>query len=560
MMLHPAFIAFLAWLPLTLCNPAPNEQIPLTLPQLTVPITVKVEKIGFNNARLQEAVTQALSSNQVFGVLNESDHRVLRVDFSESSSNCNGKVVSPESFKAEVYDYTNGRAVYLNGDVFSPSSSVSLEETGTQPLPSAEEVAEAARIAGYSTEAIAFAAMPPVIPRTFPNGTSHRVLHIMAREKDEKTVKQFYVNLSNKTVEANPRSSSSAAPTCHATVEAGQSVTPRGTPGRALVTISQGDTTLWTMEITRPSASSGNAGSGVELRNVRYKGRVVLYQAHVPILNVEYKQSVPGCGPTYRDWQNEEYPLTCPGVDVPGVPGFRICTAPPTTIVDPPNNDGGDFKGVAIYADQSTGTVVIKSQLRAGWYRYTSEWRLAVDGTLSPRFGLGGVYWPSSGCICVPHHHHVYWRLDFDIETSQGNKVTEVNRFLSFPPGSPSQITRNDIVYEVQRPRSPLIPMRHWEVSNIQTGRSYGLYPGSGDGKADAYGVGDLWVLKYRGTPEEIDDGVVADTGAHISKFVNSESVLDADVVVWYAAHFLHDESHEGGSHIVGPTIRPIRW
>jgi hypothetical protein len=64
-----------------------------------------------------------------------------------------------------------------------------------------------------------------------------------------------------------------------------------------------------------------------------------------------------------------------------------------------------------------------------------------------------------------------------------------------------------------------------------------------------------------------LDDGVDETSGpaelikAHIDGFVSGESVNDTDVVVWYGAHFKHDESHgEGGSHIVGPDLRPVRW
>ena len=85
----------------------------------------------------------------------------------------------------------------------------------------------------------------------------------------------------------------------------------------------------------------------------------------------------------------------------------------------------------------------------------------------------------------------------------------------------------------------------------------YSLIPGENDGAADAYGVGDLWVLKYHGN--EIEDGVditsrtAAQTMAQINKFVNGELVRDTDVVVWYGAHFKHD-------HVVGPEIRPVKW
>jgi hypothetical protein len=47
----------------------------------------------------------------------------------------------------------------------------------------------------------------------------------------------------------------------------------------------------------------------------------------------------------------------------------------------------------------------------------------------------------------------------------------------------------------------------------------------------------------------------------HIDDFINGEPVRDTDVVLWYAAHFKHDQSHMGGeSHVVGPDIRPLKW
>jgi len=81
----------------------------------------------------------------------------------------------------------------------------------------------------------------------------------------------------------------------------------------------------------------------------------------------------------------------------------------------------------------------------------------------------------------------------------------------------------------------------------------------------DSYGVGDLWVLRYH--PNELDDGVMltggsgTDTMEHIDKFINGELVRDQDVVLWYAAHFKHNQSQEGEvNHVVGPNIIPLKW
>ena len=82
------------------------------------------------------------------------------------------------------------------------------------------------------------------------------------------------------------------------------------------------------------------------------------------------------------------------------------------------------------------------------------------------------------------------------------------------------------------------------------------------DGEADSYGVGDFWALRRR--RGQLDDGGGGgDTRAHLGRFVNGESIVGTNVVVWYAAHFSHDVAHKApgeDDHIVGPTLVPDRW
>jgi hypothetical protein len=120
---------------------------------------------------------------------------------------------------------------------------------------------------------------------------------------------------------------------------------------------------------------------------------------------------------------------------------------------------------------------VLVSEMEAGWYRYISQWRLHADGTIRPRFGFSAV---TSSCVCSRHHHHAYWRFDFDLRTTGHNLVREFNA----PPlsGSSRWHTKR---YESKRPRDPS-RKRKWRVENTRTGEGHKLIPGPDDGVATA--------------------------------------------------------------------------
>ncbi|MBA3694589.1 MAG: hypothetical protein H0W77_14355, partial [Acidobacteria bacterium] len=142
-------------------------------------------------------------------------------------------------------------------------------------------------------------------------------------------------------------------------------------------------------------------------------------------------------------------------------------------------------------------------------------------------------------------------------------------------------------VFQVERGRKFLQPITNeiTRLRNYQTNRSfliqnstgdeaYMLVPNVSDGTADTYGGGDLWLLKYQGTsdsPGELDDPNT-NTAANFTPWLNNESLVNQDVVVWYGAHFIHSDGANrlepnrinpsilSGSYVVGPDIRPIRW
>jgi hypothetical protein len=529
---------------------------------------LKIEPFGPSPADIEAVGQRVAKDGAVRALLANTRHRLLYIDLLDSGADAKlERPVPPERFRATFYDYTNNRTVFATGSI-KKSASLDTAESGLQPRPSTDEFNEAVQIVHGHPELgpavregrfIPYQAMPPLIGRELPDGRSERTIavgllpregtaghEIVGVEMSPRRVLRFGPTDRGRA----PLMSAAHNPICGLPY-AGQP-TASHVPGSVWVTVSQGGATVWRFLVVRPAASSGTNGSGIELRYLDHRGKRLLYRAHVPILNVKYDANA--CGP-YRDWQNEEGMIQANGPDVG--PGFRLCPTPAGTILTT-GSDTGSFLGVAIYVQGQE--VVLVSEMQAGWYRYVSEWRLHTNGTIRPRFGFSAV---QNSCVCNVHHHHVYWRLDFDLRTAGNNIVREFNS----PPLSGSSNWHNKS-FEIRRPRDPG-HQRRWRVENKSTHEAYDIIPGPSDGLAAAvpdapFGRGDVWILRYHGA--EIDDGSVA-TGppyeAGLDKWVNGESINGVDVVIWYGAHFTHDVAHDHPGefgHVIGPDLKRVRW
>ncbi|MBP1693704.1 MAG: hypothetical protein H6Q37_1587 [Chloroflexi bacterium] len=521
----------------------------------TSDLIVETEPWGPDPAALEAVSCALLEHPRLQEYLADTRHRLLAFDLIDREQ----KTTTPRPpgrYHATIYDYTNNRTLFAEGCLDEPDLVV-VTESAAQPLPSDEEFDAAVNLLLEDPDLgprlrqqqlQVYRPMPPLIEVEAPDGRIERTLAV-GLFSDDLGHQIVAVNLINNSVLHDlhdiplPNGDVCGPPAAGGCADSGPTQQLR-------LKVTQGSNVLWTFTVVRPSASSGTNGSGIELRYVNYRGKQVLYRAHVPILNIEYSTAgvQAGCGPTYRDWQNQENCFEAVGSDF--APGFRLCTAPPKTILDS-NSDAGNFHGVAIYV--AGQEVVLVSEMAAGWYRYISEWRLHTNGTIRPRFGFAAVNNP---CTCKSHHHHAYWRFDFDIRTAGRNLVEEYNNPPLF-----TGMNWHRKIYEIRRPRDSQ-RKRKWRISNTSTGEGYELIPGANDGAADSYGVGDVWVLRYHAT--EIDDGQGFTTDptkskAQLDRFINGELVENQDVVVWYAGHFLHDAQH-AGSHIIGPELKPVNW
>ncbi len=486
--------------------------------------------------------------------------RLLSFAFADKGK-ANGNIERPDSYRAVLFDYTNNRA-YIAAGRFD-SSTVRVARYSVQPEPSEEEFNEAVEILSKDSKIgpaigdkslAVYRPMPPLINGSLPVGKVHRIVAVGLQSTDGNTSSEIVgVDMISDTVirfsSGAPPTSMSAPTACGPPVAGGG--TGKGLSGQYQLIISRNGTEIWNLIVVRPSASSGTNGSGIEVLNVNYRGQRVLARGHAPILNVQYDRNI--CGP-YRDWCYSENQFVAAGTDVPGTgtpPAIRICTSPPSTILDS-GTDLGSFRGVAIYDNREE--VQLITEMDAGWYRYLMEWTFTDGGIIRPRYGFGST---TNSCVCNVHNHHVYWRFDFDVG-GPSNYVTEQS-----PAGTAN------IGVEAMRPRL-FGPAQTWTIQNSGSLASCTLIPGPRDGNYDKYGKGDVWVLLNKdsggcGTPLncQLDDGTCLNcspTQINIDPFVNGESVMNADIVIWYGAHFNHHDGASGpetliGDHVVGPDI-----
>ena len=538
------------------------------------PVDIKIVPIGPTQEIVDQIKTTVERSAAVQKELGGTNYRLISFGYVDQDDKATVGKFDPQQFLVVFYDYTNDRTLVAQGAFASPEN-VRVFEDASKPVPSEEELDAAGAIvkndpqfgsAIKSNRLRIFQAMPAI---SVDEKTGERFVNIGLESLDSSTRNEV-VSVSFKRGEVvrynnlAPPTSRAAPTACGIPVGSGGA---SGSTGQYQLTVSQNGTTLWEMLVIRPAASSGTNASGIEVRDVRYRGKMVLKRGHVPILDVQYKEGQ--CGP-YRDWEDQEDGFQAPttGATDPA-PGIRLLGPGQiaTTALES-GNDTGNFKGVAVYT-QNNDTVLV-SEMAAGWYRYIMEWRFDNDGTIRPRYGFGAT---NNSCVCFVHNHHAYWRFDFDI-VNPNNNIFQVERGRKFitPITTEKSLLRN-----YQTNRSLLI-------QNGSGDEAYMLTPNLTDGVVDAFGKSDFWILRYKnvvgGTPvqNEIDDGVTCVTcsglsGAiQIDPYVNGESLENQDLVVWYGTHFVHADGANtlnpdrtgrtilSGSHVVGPDIRPIRW
>ncbi len=319
-------------------------------------VQINIEPVGPGPEVIDE-VSQALTENpSVQEHLSEIRSRLLSIELLDPVGAGTADGLEPDRYLATYFDYTNNQVKLVSGRLDDIQGSVEVSDSIHQPLPTREEFEEAVEILRADPDlgpAISEQrvepqpSMPPLLTEaTRPDGRIDRTLSVLLLSRSDEARNEIVgANMIDSTVlrfpEGAPSGVLASDHACGVPWDRNQGPTRLGLPGQFQVTIPQADgTPLWSFLVFRPSYSLGTNASGVTLRDVFYRGKLVLKRAHVPILNVQYDGNA--CGP-FRDWLYEESWIQAIGTDV--AQGIRWCSTPARTILDPPRDGFGKLPG-----------------------------------------------------------------------------------------------------------------------------------------------------------------------------------------------------------------------
>ena len=267
---------------------------------------------------------------------------------------------------------------------------------------------------------------------------------------------------------------------------------------------------------------------GLSLLNGKYRGRAAIGKFSMPVIRVKYLKDG-GPGDILRFISEATGQALGAG---PYADRLFWKLGHPTYGLQRIANRNNQYVGFYSYVVNGVQWMGLSIYARIGAYHISQQWHLSEDGWVLPRA------WSKGLTINMDHHHHPYWRLDFDIDGQGANSVF-VHNFGAWSQ-YPTEV--NDVKNPDPRAQTS------WFVGNDLTGAGAHVIPSKNDGASDGFSRLDVGVRRFS-TPEETTPWNyqksptgswdwqmdVGDLG-----FLNGESVSGTDVVFWYVAHMFH--------------------
>jgi len=250
----------------------------------------------------------------------------------------------------------------------------------------------------------------------------------------------------------------------------------------------------------------------------------------------------------------------CPGgelIDISGRPG--LCKVV--------SRDDDAYRTSAESREAESLTLFSISQV--GAYSYLVTWEILDDGSIAPSIGAAGALQRSSDLAHSPfgrelegipgkswlsHTHNYYWRIDFDIGDNANDDV--VNE-VSYPLDEHGRRSRHvlPLLKESARTIDPET-MRGWTITNgsgnTALAPGYLIEPVNYGHKlvraiTEPYTEFDFFVTRQSDCERFISENAKfhPDCKENILQFINDESLVNQDIVVWHRISFHHVPRNE---------------
>ena len=323
-------------------------------------------------------------------------------------------------------------------------------------------------------------------------------------------------------------------------------IPPSGTPGNIVIQefpLSGAKQTAWKVRFAHAT------GKGLYITGAWFKKTPqsswmrVLWDARVAEIFVPYHSG----SPRYYDLTNFNFPL---------VIATSADKGPCGRIID----------GKVIHQIRSTGVawkddtavrygheLTLWATLDSANYNYIMKYGFRDDGTISLRLGATSRNLP--GRELEAHMHNGLWRIDMDLNGYSSDSVYEANHnetifnptandtFVAFNGGKEGGLNWRAKKFTELHVRDK---SKNGQGHNI----SYEFKPFR-KGKPrhqEAFARNDFWVTRYRG---------LETTYKLVDSYVNGESIINTDIVVWHISPLHHDPRDEDG-YFDGPYWRGV--
>jgi hypothetical protein len=194
-------------------------------------------------------------------------------------------------------------------------------------------------------------------------------------------------------------------------------------------------------------------------------------------------------------------------------------------------------------------SITVASKFQSGWYQYVQHWKFDGYGEIHAELGMGGALHPVNADKA--HVHHMYFRLDFDVDGS------ERQFFDVFSHGGFDDTSTGDR-WQVQPTQGKhLLDPSSARKFRVRAARPRGgtdnMSPGyeievPAQAGMDSHSTGDIWAATYRrGIAGPLEEGETVGNAAcndlELDQFATGplNSRTGSDVVLWVVVRHHHE-------------------